>query len=204
MALCLEVEKAEVFRYEDDGGAIAVACHASPGISHIAIGERITPEDHKVAKALVYNGFAAVTDGGEDTGSVAARLRELGLGSVAGAPIVVDGRLWGLAVVGSIRTKRLPPDTKERIAEFADLVATAIAACTTRADLMASRARIVAAADEARRRLERDLHDGAQQRVVSLLLKIRGAAATVPDAPHGLKDFLAEVASDLTDVTTEL
>lgn len=205
MALCLEVEKAEVFRCEDDGGAIAVSCQASPGTPHISIGERITPEDHGVAAALLRTGFAATMDGHEDTaGSVGARLRELGLGSVAGAPIVVDGRLWGLAVVGSTGTKRLPPDTKKRIAEFADLAATAIAACTTRADLIASRARIVAASDEARRRLERDLHDGAQQRLVSLRLKLRSAVTNVPDELEGLKKGLAEIASDLTDVTTEL
>jgi signal transduction histidine kinase len=204
MAHCLEVEKAEVFRYEDDGAMIAVACHVSPGTTHIPIGERITAEDHKVAAALLRTGFAETMDGHEDTaGSVGARLRELGLGSVAGAPIVVDGRLWGMAVVGSTRTKRLPPDTKKRIAEFADLVATAIAACTTRADLIASRARIVAASDEARRRLERDLHDGAQQRLVSLRLKLRSAVTNVPDR-DGLKQVLAEVASDLTHVTTEL
>ena len=101
-------------------------------------------------------------------------------------------------------SKRLPQDTKQRIADFADLVATAIAACTTRAELIASRARIVAASDEARRRLERDLHDGAQQRLVSLHLKLRAAATDVPDELDDLKEFLAEVASDLTDVTTEL
>jgi signal transduction histidine kinase len=205
MAHCLEVEKAEVFRYDDDGAMIAVACHVSPGITHIPIGERITPEDHKVAAALLRTGFAATMDGQEDTAcSVGARLRELGLGSVAGAPIVGDGCLWGMAVVGSTRTKRLPLDTKQRIAEFADLAATAIAACTTRADLIASRARIVAASDEARRRLERDLHDGAQQRLVSLRLKLRAAVTNVPDELDGLKKVLAEVASDLTDVTTEL
>ena len=123
---------------------------------------------------------------------------------MAGAPIVVDGCLWGMDVVASTRTKRLPRDTRKRIAEFADVVATAIAASTTRADLIASRARIVAASDEARRRLERDLHDGAQQRLVSLLLKIRAAATDVPDELDGLKKVLGEVASDLTDVTTEL
>jgi signal transduction histidine kinase len=68
--------------------------------------------------------------------------------------------------VGSSRPEPLPPDTAERIAEFAELVATAIAASTARADLIASRARIVAAADDARRRIERDLHDGAQLRLV--------------------------------------
>jgi signal transduction histidine kinase len=84
------------------------------------------------------------------------------------------------------------------------LVATAIAASTTRAELIASRARIVAASDEARRRLERDLHDGAQQRLVSLNLKLRAATTNVPDELDGLKKVLAEVASDLTQATTEL
>ncbi len=205
MAHCLQVEKAEVFRYEDDGALVAVACKASPGTTHIPIGECITPEDHKVAEALLRTGFAATTSGHDDAaGSVGARLRELGLGSVAGAPIFADGRLWGMAVVGSMRTKRLPPDTKQRIAEFADLVATGIAACTTRADLIASRARIVAASDEARRRLERDLHDGAQQRLVSLRLKLCSAVTNVPDELEDLNNVLADVTSELTDVTTEL
>ena len=84
------------------------------------------------------------------------------------------------------------------------MIATSVAACTTRAELIASRARIVAASDEARRRLERDLHDGAQQRLVSLSLKLRAAATNVPEDLDGLKKDLAEVASDLTDVTTEL
>ena len=142
MAHCLQVEKAEVFRFEDDGALVAVACQVAPGITHIGIGERITAEDHKIAAALLRTGFAAMPDGDDDTmGSVGARLREIGLGSVAGAPIVADGRLWGMAVVGSTCTKRLPPDTKQRIAEFADLVATAIAACTTRADLIASQSK---------------------------------------------------------------
>ena len=94
---------------------------------------------------------------------------------MVGAPIVVDDRVWGMAIVASARDEALPPDTEQRIAEFADLAATSIAACTTRAELIASRARIVAAGDEARRRLERDLHDGARQRLVSLHLKLRAA-----------------------------
>ena len=84
------------------------------------------------------------------------------------------------------------------------MIATSIAACTTRAELIASRARIVAASDEARRRLERDLHDGAQQRLVSLRLKLRAAAKLCPTSLDALKKDLAEVASDLTDATTEL
>jgi GAF domain-containing protein len=89
-------------------------------------------------------------------GSIAARMRDLGIRSRVGAPIIVDDRVWGLAVVGSRRPEPLPPDTEERVGEFADLVATAIAAATSRAELIESRRRIVAAADDTRRRLERN------------------------------------------------
>jgi len=116
----------------------------------------------------------------------------------------VDERLWGLAVVGSSRPEPLPPDTEERIGEFAELVATAIAAATTRAELIASRARIVAAADEVRRRLERNLHDGAQQRVVSLGLQLRLAQDSVPFELPGLKDQLAQIESGLSGISEEL
>jgi signal transduction histidine kinase len=205
MANCLDVEKAEVFRHEDDGAVIAVACHVAQGTAHIPIGEPISAEDHKIAAELMRTGFASMRDrhlGPAD--SVRTRLNELGLGSVAGAPIVVDGRLWGMAVVASTGAKPLPTDTKRRISEFADLVTAYIAASTTRAELIASRARIVAASDEARRRLERDLHDGAQQRMVSLRLKLRAVVDDVPDELGGLKKGLAELASDLTDATKEL
>jgi signal transduction histidine kinase len=205
MANCLNVDKAELFRFDDDGAATAVACRVSPGTSHLAIGERLPAEDHKIAEELLATGFASAMDCHSGaTGPVKARLRELGFGSVAGAPIVVNGRLWGLAVVGSTRAKPLPSVTRHRIAEFADLVAAYIAACTTRAELIASSARIVAACDEARRRLERDLHDGAQQRLVSLHLKLRAAVEDVPDELLALKTSLAELTSDLTDATKEL
>ena len=92
----------------------------------------------------------------------------LGLRSRVGAPIVVDERVWGMAVVGNSQPDPLPPDTEQRVTEFADLAGTAIAAAATHAELVASRARIVAAADDARRGIERDLHDGAQQRLVAV------------------------------------
>ena len=100
--------------------------------------------------------------------------------SAAGAPIIVDGRIWGLIVTGSLLKQQLPPDTEARLASFTDLVATAISNAESRSDLDASRARIVAASDEARRQIERDLHDGAQQRLVSLGLALRVAQTAVP------------------------
>jgi len=98
----------------------------------------------------------------------------------------------------------MPSDTEARVGDFADLVATAIANAATRAELIASRARIVAAADDARRRLERDLHDGAQQRLVSLGLQTRLAEASVPPQLDGLKTQLSQVVSGLTDISTDL
>jgi GAF domain-containing protein len=99
---------------------------------------------------------------------IAAAVRDVGIRSAVGAPIDVDGRLWGAAVIASSGPEPHDPPTEARLADFAELVATAIANAQARDELIASRARIVAAGDEARRRIERDLHDGAQQRLVTL------------------------------------
>src|SRR3979490_612347 len=121
-------------------------------------------------------------------GSATARSRDRGLRSRVGAPITVGDRVWGLAVVGWSRSQPLPPDTEERITDFAQLVATPLAQAAPRAELIASRARIVTAADDARRRLERDLHDGAQQRLVALGLKLHMGQDAVPAELDDLKN----------------
>jgi Histidine kinase len=109
--------------------------------------------------------------------------------------------------VGTGRRRRpepLPPDAEQRVGEFADLVATAIAAATNRAALIASRTRIVTAADETRRRLESNLHDGAQQRAVSLGLQLHNAENLVPAELGTLKEQLSLIASGLTELCEEL
>ena len=204
-ARCLDVDTAEVFRYEADGAATVAGSYAQPGLRGIPVGERLTLEGDSVAAIVLRTGCTARMDSYEGAaGSLAARLRELGTRSRVGAPIVVNERVWGMAVVGSLRPEPLPPDTEERISDFADLVATALANAATRAELIASRARIVAAADDARRLLERDLHDGAQQRLVSLGLQARMAERSVLPNQTDLKEQLAELASGLTGVTSEL
>jgi signal transduction histidine kinase len=107
-------------------------------------------------------------------------------------------------VVGSLRPQTLPADTEERVRDFADLAATAIADAEARAELTASRARIVEASDNARRRFERDLHDGAQQRLVSLGLKLRTAEASVPPELRALRDQIADIVTGLTGVSNDL
>jgi signal transduction histidine kinase len=135
-------------------------------------------------------------------GPVAANLRSLGLISQVGSPILVEGRLWGAMVVTA--REPLPLDTEERLEKFTELVATAIANADSRSQLDASRRRIVAASDEARRRIERDLHDGTQQRLVSLALAVRVAEADLPSDRVDLRSQLSRVATGLADAVAEL
>jgi signal transduction histidine kinase len=205
LARCLEVEYADVFRYEDDGAAIvAVGVFAEPGVADHVVGERLTTEgDNTSSKVWGTHRVARMDSWDSAIGSIAEHARMVGMRSRVGAPIVVDDRVWGIAVVGNSGPDPLPPDTEDRVAEFADLAATAIAAAATHAELIASRARIVAAADAARRRIERDLHDGAQQRLIALALQVHTAMDELTGL-DGLTEVLSDVARGLTAVLEEL
>jgi signal transduction histidine kinase len=132
-------------------------------------------------------------------GPVAEVAQQVGVVSIVASPIFVEGRLWG--VMTACDTKRLPPEAEERLEKFSELIATAIGNAETSAELAASRRRIVTAADEARRRIERDLHDGIQQRLIALTFRVRGIARRSPDE---LPVIAAELSEDLKDVTDEL
>ncbi len=189
LARCLGVYYSALWRYEPDGAAtLLVASDDDPGLKKMPAGTRFSLEGESVPAMVLRTGRPARMDSYENAaGSTAARLRDLGLRAAVGAPIVVDGRVWGAAIVGSSRPEPLPPDTEARVADFTDLVATAIANAQAHAELTASRARIVAAADDARRRFERNLHDGAQQRLVSLGLQLRIAETSVPSGLGSLR-----------------
>ncbi len=172
----------------------------------LPVGARaeLTPRD---VATLVYqtSGPARVDDPGDASDPATQLARALGIRSMVAAPISVEGRLWGVMTVGSREKVPLPPDTEARLAGFTELVATAIANAEARTALAASRARIVAAADAARQRMERDLHDGAQQRLVSLILRLRGAVVeTASLSAVELKGVLYEAAAELDDVLSEL
>jgi len=128
----------------------------------------------------------------------------LGVRSGVGVPISAGGRLWGVMIVGSTREEPWPAGTEARLAGFTELAATAIANAESQAALAASRARIVATADQTRRRIERDLHDGAQQRLVSLALQLREARMTVPPGAGELAQQLEQAVADVTGVLEEL
>jgi signal transduction histidine kinase len=205
LARCLDVHHCTLVRYEPGGAALLLAGRHEPGLKKMWVGERFSLDGDNVAARVFRTGHTARMDSQDDApGPVAAAIRILGVRSAVGAPIIVDGRLWGAAVVGSTRPEPLPPDTEARVGDFTDLVATAIANAEARAQLTASRARIVAAADDARRRLERDLHDGAQQRLVSLGLELRTAEASVPPELHQLKGQISHLVAGLAGVSEEL
>jgi signal transduction histidine kinase len=206
LARCLGVHYSALWRYQSDGTAtLLAALNEDPGLTKMPVGARISLEGDSISAMVLSTGRAARIDSFESApGSAAARFRELGLRVAVGAPIVVGGRVWGAAVVGSSRPEPLPSDTEARVGDFADLVATAIANAQAHAELTASRARIVAAGDDARRRFERDLHDGAQQRLVSLGLELRAAEASVPLELQPLRKQISDIVDGLVGVSKDV
>jgi signal transduction histidine kinase len=137
-------------------------------------------------------------------GSIAAAARDAGARSAVGVPVVVDGAFWGVMAVGTREAEPLPADMEDRLTKFTELLATAIANAEGRAEVDASRARIVATADATRRRIERDLHDGAQQQLVWLALAVRAAQATVPEGLEQHRTELGRVVDGLTAALDDL
>jgi signal transduction histidine kinase len=181
----LAVKTTDMIRYEDDGFATVVGTWTGNDTPSFPVGERVPVEGETVTAKLYRSGRPARVDDYDDVeGELAARLREFGIQSVVGAPIYVAGRLWGAIMVSSELAHAFPAGTEVRISSFAELVTAALANVDAREQLAASRARIVEAADAARRRIERDLHDGAQQRLVSLALSLRHLESGLePDSP---------------------
>jgi signal transduction histidine kinase len=206
MARCLNAGNAGVGRFDGDEVVVLATSEFDQDMRGVpVVGERIPLGGDNFVARVFRTGAAARVDSSESQnapGPIAGRVRELGLGCTVAVPIVVDGRVWGTATVGA--AELLPPDTEARMGDFADLVATAIANAATRAELIASRARIVAAADDARRRLERDLHDGAQQRLVALGLGLRAAEACVPNELQPLREQIAGLVTVVTGVSAEV
>jgi signal transduction histidine kinase len=195
------VDVASLYRYEPDGTATVVA--SAGGL--FTVGSRLKLEGKNSTTLVYQTGRAARMDSYDDTsGPLGNDARKRGIRSSVGTPLMVEGRLWGMLGVGTTTEQPLPPDAEARLASFAELVATAIANAESRSELAASRRRIVAASDQARQRIERDLHDGTQQRLVSLGLAARAAEANVPDDRGDLRAELSSIAAGLADAVAEL
>jgi signal transduction histidine kinase len=175
VCLLLGVTDTRMVRYEDDGTATIVADHG-PRDPATEIGGRVALGGRNVTTLVHDTGKAArIEDYSEASGPVGEYARNVGNRSAIGTPIVVDGRLWGAMISADRSGGRVPGDAEERVQQFTELIATAIYNLETRAELAASRARMLAAADEERRRVVRDLHDGAQQRLVHTLVSLKVA-----------------------------
>jgi signal transduction histidine kinase len=200
----LHIDDTRMVRYEADGTATVVASWGRLA-TDLPVGTRLTLEGESASALVLRTGRPArINDFTNATGAFAASLRYLGVHSAVGAPIIVEGRLWGAMTTASLQTEPLPPDTEARMRQFNELAATAISNVETRLDLAASRARIVMATDAARRRFERDLHDGAQQRLVSLALELRGAEALTAEGQEDLRSQLSHVGDGLTGLLDDL
>jgi signal transduction histidine kinase len=195
-------EVTAVLQLQSEGMATLMAGAGAP-YSELPAGSPV-PTGHGTVSALVADsGRPARLDRFDpDSGALASYLHRLGVHSAVGAPIVVEGRLWGVLLAGS--SDPLPANTEARLTDFAELAAVAISNAETRAALAGSRARIVSAADETRRRIERDLHDGIQQRLVSLGLELRDAQFAIADRPDEAQHKIDAVAAGLTRTLDDL
>jgi PAS domain S-box-containing protein len=199
----LPVGSATMGRFELDDSVTTIASWSSTEVA-FPTGRRWPTKGTNVAWMVFQTGRAArIDDFSAATDPIGVAAREAGYTSAVGSPIVVEGHLWGLISATSTEGP-LPPDTEARLASFTELVATAIANAEGKSELAASRRRIVAASDETRRRIERDLHDGTQQRLVSLGLAVRAAEADLPPERDDLRAELSGVAQGLAAAVEDL
>jgi signal transduction histidine kinase len=171
---------------------------------HVPAGTLLPHENDTVDAVVLRTGAPGRYDRYDlSTSEFAAFIRDRGIRSEVAAPVLVDGAVWGALIAGTDSEEPLPEETERQVASFAELVATALANATARTELIASRARIVAAGDAARRRIERDLHDGIQQRLVALILELRALERT-PVPRHELTAELSRLQDDLSHALDEL
>jgi signal transduction histidine kinase len=201
----LGVEGTNLTRFEQDGTQTVLAGWSVHGTPIFPIGGGVPLEGDAAVPKVSRSGRAErVDDYSTVSGRLAEMVRAVGIASAVAAPIKVAGKLWGAIVATSARPYSFPPDTEERIAGFAELVANALANADAREQLAASRARIVEAGDAERRRLERNLHDGAQQRLVSLAIGLRAIEAALDHDPETAKRGISHAREELELALGEL
>ena len=201
----LGADSANLLRYEEGGVAVTVGRWSKPGVYSGALGER-APAKAGTSAQIVYTTGRPVRLGLDDgiEAGFAYYLRMIGANSIIAAPIVVGGRLWGVITARLTPPSVFPAGAEERLNGFARLVSVALANEEAREQLAASRARLVSTADEERRRLERNLHDGAQQRLVSLSLSLRHARGQLSSDPATADELLAAASAELDVALEEL
>jgi PAS domain S-box-containing protein len=200
VAHVFDVQLVTLCRYESD----AVAVLASLGAAEFPAGSRWPLDIPGLPATIREIGLPARIDDFSAAVGLDALAREGGVRAAVGVPIIVDGTVWGSISIATTEDEPFPADAEGRLAGFTELVATAVSNATMRAELAASRARVIATADETRRRIERDLHDGAQQQLVTLALELRTTQGRVPPGMEALGAEVRRAADGLTVVLEEL
>jgi PAS domain S-box-containing protein len=204
IAHLLGAQTSNMIRFDGPKTGTVVAGWSEPDATTLPVGDEVVFDGPTAVPIVRRTGKATRVDDYSDIdGELAERLRGLGLRSTVSAPVTVDGRVWGAITVSTIGESKLPPDAETRIVQFTELVAVALSTAEARSQLAGSRARIVAAGDAERRRLERNLHDGAQQRLVSLALGIRMARSSVEDGSEAAA-LLESASVELAEALAEL
>jgi PAS domain S-box-containing protein len=187
----------------DDGALTVVAGSAASPV--VSVGDSFDVGGKNVTSTVLRTGRTARLDDFTDaTGAIGEFARRVGSRSTVGAPLVVDGRTWGVLAVTWNGPGPPPDDAEERMERFAELLDTAIANADSRDQLTASRARVLAAGDDARRRVVRDLHDGAQQRLVHTIIALKFARRALREDPANAEALVAEALTTAEQATAEL
>jgi signal transduction histidine kinase len=194
----LGAQRTTLLRVERPEWAVVVAGWSSGAAPPVPAGHRAAIDGRGILGRMLRTARPVrIEDFDEVGGVVAALMRRLGIRSAAAGPIVLGGRLWGALSATWPAGASMPAGAEDRVAAFAELVSYAIANAETREELAASRARLVQAADEARRRIERDLHDGAQQRLVAASLELTLLDQRLEKDPEGARRVLASAREHL-------
>ena len=205
VGLLCDADVARMERFETDGDVEAIAAWSRDARAQLAVGTRFALEGLSIAAQVRETERPARVDSFVGaTGPMARELQALGIRASVGCPIRVDGRLWGVIAASTTRAEPFPADTEMRIGDFTELVATAVSNAAARADLVASRERLLTAGDEARRRVVRDLHDGAQQRFVHAILALELALRAFDSDAQNARTLVVEALQSAEAANREL
>jgi signal transduction histidine kinase len=205
VGMLLGLPSASVMQYDGARTATVVGAWSVAGTPRFPIGATLDLDGDTVVAKVVRSGSAQRVERYEEaSGELAATLRGFGYRAAVAAPVTVGGRLWGVLAAATTSDAALPEDLERRLCDFADLVAQALANADAYEKLAASRARLVEVGDAERRRLERNLHDGAQQRLVSVALELSMVAAKLEDDPSTAREVLSVAQDELQQGLAEL
>jgi signal transduction histidine kinase len=200
----LDAQATMIARLEPDETLVVVA---SSGRTRdvVPVGRRLKVESTLAMRDVVRSGggLGRVRDWRTAPAGLGGVAERLGIRCTVAVPIMVEGSLWGTIGAGTER-ERFPDDAEQRMAEFTELAGTAIANAESRSELMASRARVVAASDQTRRLIERDLHDGAQQRLVHTVITLKLAKRALEEDRDDVSKLVSEALAQAEQANVEL